>query len=365
MQSIQNIEEKIFSECRDIVTQLSRLESPGDLLQQFENIVILHEKAMLLKNLDLIQEFAKDENASFLLEKDGQIAELEEQREKLKEEYWQILEEKNTEIGHLTAQLKNQSNISTKEVEIEKPKDLVENILLGDYESQMPETNSPVEEIAEIISENPEVFQEEYDREHPEEEQEEEEDKRVDFVPAEYIPENKVVDETIILTDESEAITDEHLRQIVDIEKKEPVSRGDETIFEDFQKETISEKKFRLGKIKGLNMVKSLFDDDLEELEEPVKEEKHLQKSNMATDFMEAGKPKQNFRIDLNDKVAFTKLLFKGDEDELRRTVNQLNEYKSLDEAKEYLSELYYTKEWDKVDDYAQRLWVLVENKFI
>jgi hypothetical protein len=30
-----------------------------------------------------------------------------------------------------------------------------------------------------------------------------------------------------------------------------------------------------------------------------------------------------------------------------------------------YLSEVYYDKGWEKVDEYAQRLWSLVENKFL
>ncbi len=37
----------------------------------------------------------------------------------------------------------------------------------------------------------------------------------------------------------------------------------------------------------------------------------------------------------------------------------------SYKEAKEYLSDLYYERKWNKVDEYAQRLWRLVENKFL
>ena len=38
---------------------------------------------------------------------------------------------------------------------------------------------------------------------------------------------------------------------------------------------------------------------------------------------------------------------------------------RTLEQAKEYLSEVYYEKGWEKVDEYAQRLWSLVENKFM
>ena len=67
----------------------------------------------------------------------------------------------------------------------------------------------------------------------------------------------------------------------------------------------------------------------------------------------------------MNDKVAFTKLLFNGDGDELKTTVDKLNSFDNLEDAKQYLSEVYYKKNWGKVDEYAQRLWNLVENKFL
>ena len=68
------------------------------------------------------------------------------------------------------------------------------------------------------------------------------------------------------------------------------------------------EKKFKLSNIKGMKAVQSLFDDD--PLEEMIEEEKkqeaesgRILKSNVSTDFMEA-KPRQEFRLDLNDKIA-------------------------------------------------------------
>ena len=80
---------------------------------------------------------------------------------------------------------------------------------------------------------------------------------------------------------------------------------------------------------------------------------------------MEAEKKKNECRLDLNDKVAFTKLLFNGDAEELKTTVDKLNSFNNLEDAKQYLSEVYYEKDWTKADEYAQRLWSLVENKFL
>ena len=63
--------------------------------------------------------------------------------------------------------------------------------------------------------------------------------------------------------------------------------------------------------------------------------------------------------------MAFTKMLFGGSQTDLNIAISVLNQFKSLDEAKEYLSDLYYDRGWENVDEYAQRLWILVENKFL
>lgn len=400
MQSIQNLKENIFSECKKVIEDLSKTQSLEDFLPQFDKISALHEKALFLKNFDLFNSHVSVDLNSFE-EQNFQINQLTEERENLKAEYWELLEEKNAAIENLELRLRDSEK---KEEEIEaleiKIKEAPENFMLNEFVSEEPENNSPVEDIAEIIADNSEVFQEKYADEHQENVLENQKldlesvkndspvaeiaeiiSDHAEAFQAEYEqehPDNSVETKEPIV-DEFESVKNDHYdspnistestedrRHINEFDKKQSDSKEPEITFEDFKSETVQEKKFRLGKIKGLSMVKSLFDDDLEDLEPKLVSEKQpLQKSNMSTEFMEAGRPKIDFRIDLNDKVAFTKLLFKGDEDELRATVNQLNSYKTLDEAKEYLSELYYKKDWKTVDDYAQRLWVLVENKFI
>ncbi|KQS90049.1 hypothetical protein [Chryseobacterium sp. Leaf394] len=170
-------------------------------------------------------------------------------------------------------------------------------------------------------------------------------------------------------------------RRIVDIDQPQSETvnenlRSDES-FENIEAYR-QEKKIKLANIRGLKNIQTLFDDDPLEREIPeqkpeqtevkpvVKEDTgSLLKANMPTDFMEAEKPKPEFRLDLNDRLAFTKVLFGGSQTDLNNAVSVLNRCKNIDEAKEYLSELYYDKKWEKVDEYAQRLWVLVENKFL
>ncbi len=164
-------------------------------------------------------------------------------------------------------------------------------------------------------------------------------------------------------------------RKIVEIDKPVPEETEKHPSDESFENLEAyqQEKKIKLSNIKGLKAVQSLFDDDpLEreipkETQEPVAKEEtgSILKSNIPTHLMEADKQKPEFKLDLNDRIAFSKMLFEGSQTDLNDTVAQLNHFKTLEEAKEYLSDLYYERKWSKVDEYAQRLWILVENKFL
>ena len=128
------------------------------------------------------------------------------------------------------------------------------------------------------------------------------------------------------------------------------------------------DKKFKLANIKGLKVAKSLFDDDhLEEVQQhqPKPDSGSLLKNNVPTDYMEAPKPKPEFKLDLNDRIAFSQHLFDGSQSELNQVVTVLNSFTSLEKAQEFLSDVYYERDWKKVDSYAQRLWTLVENRFL
>lgn len=189
---------------------------------------------------------------------------------------------------------------------------------------------------------------------------------------------NEIKNDAQIEEKQEEAVAEEEneRRRIVEInkphaetEKEKPAS--DEN-FENLEAYN-QEKKIKLANIKGLKAVQTLFDDDPlereipQEKKEPVIKEDtgSLLKTNIPTDFMEAEKRKPEFKLDLNDRIAFSKTLFGGSQSELNEVITDLNSFRTLEEAKEYLSDLYYARNWGKVDEYAQRLWVLVENKFL
>ena len=158
---------------------------------------------------------------------------------------------------------------------------------------------------------------------------------------------------------------EEKRRQIVEFSKEN--TANPEKPKQESEQE-LQEKKFKLANIKGLKIAKSLFDDDhLEDLvvHPPKQDPGSLLKNNVPTDYMEAPKPKPEFKLDLNDRIAFSQHLFDGSQSELNQVVATLNSFNSLDKAQEFLSDVYYERDWKKVDNYAQRLWSLVENRFL
>lgn len=159
---------------------------------------------------------------------------------------------------------------------------------------------------------------------------------------------------------------EENRRKIVELSKN---SVPQEKPRQDYEaQDEHPDKKFKLANIKGLKVAKSLFDDDhLEDMEQhqPKQESGSLLKNNVPTDYMEAPKPKPEFKLDLNDRIAFSQHLFDGSQSELNQVVGVLNSFTSLDKAQEFLSDIYYERDWKKVDSYAQRLWTLVENRFL
>ena len=162
---------------------------------------------------------------------------------------------------------------------------------------------------------------------------------------------------------------EENRRKIVEFSKENTQPKENtQKVYESQTQAESHDKKFKLAHIKGLKIAKSLFDDDhLEEEEKPVPVQTSgsLLKNNVPTDYMEAPKPKPEFKLDLNDRIAFSQYLFNGSQSELNQVVSILNSFNSLEKAKEFLSDIYYERDWKKVDNYAQRLWTLVENRFL
>lgn len=320
MESLQNLRNALFLECKKELEDLHKIDSIEDFLTKKNVLSDLSEKCSTLLFLHKIASKISEED-SFKSEK---LEEFQQEYDNLKTEYWQILEEKDAEIEALTAKLKKLEEVS-EEISPEKiEKAPLENVFAP---------NNFEEEVLENTNLNEEISQ------------------------------NLAVEEQPEKLSVKQQIHEIHRQQAAEIDEFQTKQNAE---FDDFEPQKMTEKKMKLGRIKGLGLVKSLFDSDVfeEEADEPLPKQ-NIVPNKIEVSLMEAERKRQDFKIDLNDKVAFTKLLFGGNESVLKSTINQLNTFDNLEDAKVYLSELYYEHNWKNVDDYAQRLWSLVENKFL
>ena len=72
-----------------------------------------------------------------------------------------------------------------------------------------------------------------------------------------------------------------------------------------------------------------------------------------------------NLQIGLNDRIAFVKHLFEGNQSDFNRVVSQLNSFKSEKEAKKFLTKMVKPDyDWSNKEEYEERFMNLLERKF-
>ncbi len=409
MNGLQEIQDELFLDIQNIIEELNDISSIDDLLQKEKLIRELSEKTNFLK---LSEAFGLNQilNKPQVL---PVVSVVEEQ------EIVEVTEEDNVEEP---SQVENVENESTEDDLHDDDLDLIDNQILAEahqeelVEIENVEDFDKTEEIENVdhddevendhldLSDN-EMLKDD-DTEHDVEVLAKDEENLVEEKEAflnnestfsfamdsvaeskvEVVEEPSLVSEISVsedanevkenlteTTSKSEELVSESSAKIEDTkDENTDIEEEKESLF-DTEKSNVDDnqnsKKIKLSNIKGIH--KTLFDDDpLERVQasEPTSEPKEigsLGKSNMPTDYMEAPKPKPEFRLDLNDKIAFTQHLFKNSQVELNQVVHKLNEFDNIDDAKEFLSDLYYHRNWEKADSYAQRLWTLVENRFL
>lgn len=340
MDKREELQQRIFAECREILENLSKIQDREELIQRRNLISDLYERVGFLK----ISEENKQSHVD-----DSSLQSIE--NEKISPYFEDDLE------------LVNSGNNSFVEDEIQPVENIVEEVQVNETEP----VNSNLEELTE--AEEEQYFVDEKPLESSESEPEIEKinsELDVDSEPnSNENIENQIIEEPLDeeISEElilESTISEEAYERNVEIIEKETEEEQNEA-----QAQLSKEKKLRLANIKGLkSSVQSLFDEE-EIIPKAPESSGLIAKSNVPLDFMEAEKSKPDFKLDLNDRIAFTQKLFGGSQTELNETVQTLNSFKTLDEAKEYLSEVYYQRNWKKSEDYAQRLWTLVENKFL
>lgn len=403
MQNWRESYEKIFGEMKNLLSELSKADTYEEILAKENEINQLYQKFSFLKisqnvefssteieplqiienqltnsdlNLISVEDFSEENKVAEIVVEETEVhdifddvpeveevhsfAEIDSQ-ENLIEEI--ISEDKTEEIHQLEEIIEEEFGTSNEElIEPISETELVNEIEAQNYHEEI------VEAIEEIKAEEEKLLEE------PAEKLEPMQDSQFSFAMTkeEPVAEETSNDDYEARLAEKEAKLkelEENRRKIVEFSKEntQPIEKT-QKVYESQTQAESHDKKFKLAHIKGLKIAKSLFDDDhLEEEEKPVPVQTSgsLLKNNVPTDYMEAPKPKPEFKLDLNDRIAFSQYLFNGSQSELNQVVSILNSFNSLEKAKEFLSDIYYERDWKKVDNYAQRLWTLVENRFL
>lgn len=402
MQNWRESYDKVFEEMKNLLSELSKSHTYEDILMKENEINQLYQKFSFLKvsqnfefssteiePLQIIENQLTNSDSNLIsvedFEEENKVAEIVVEETEVHDIFDDVPE---VEEVHSFEEIDSQENLVEEIVseytteEIQQPEEIIEEKfettneeLVESIETEIVneiEAQNYHEEIVEAVEEI--EAEEENLLEEPAEKLEPMQDSQFSFAMTKEEP---VADETS--NDDYEARLaekeaklkelEENRRKIVEFSKEdtEPKEKSQE-VYESPNQETHHDKKFKLANIKGLKVAKSLFDDDhLEELEKPspVQNSGSLLKNNVPTDYMEAPKPKPEFKLDLNDRIAFSQYLFDGSQSELNQVVSVLNSFNSLEKAQEFLSDVYYERNWKKVDNYAQRLWTLVENRFL
>lgn len=354
MQNLQDLQEKIFFESKNILETLSKINSKEDLLAKQDLFAEVADRIAFLR----ILEKNKD---SFLTEQPQEYSDTHatgfERNSQTPEEHF---DDSSFEEDVIEEEVMFTNEINA----IQQDDSLFENSREEELETDIFNHAETPEILS--VAENIEST--------PEENNIENEAVREREIPLVVEQEDPNYKERVFQKEQEFLDSEERRRKIVEINKHDVQHSTTEELIQDQKTlEQQTEKKFKLSNIKGLKAVQNLFDEDpLEKIQEKKSESSDdhfdngsLLKTNIPTDFMEAPKKQHEFKLDFNDKIAFTKLLFNGDENELKITIDKLNSFQNMEEARQYLSEVYYQRDWSKVDEYAQRLWDLVENKLM
>lgn len=397
MQNLQDTYEEIFGEIKNLLSELSKSDTYEAILAKENEVNQLYQKFSFLKisqNFDFssteieslqiidnqltnvdsdlisVEEFEEENKVAEIIVEETEVHDIFDDVPEVEEVHsFTEIDEQEHSQENIVEEISNFAEIETEENLVEETIESEKNDLIEEVSNQTEEVIDE-EENSEVENET-DTFEKNL-LEEPTEKLEPMKDSQFSFAMTkeEPVAENSQDDYEARLAEKETKLKEleENRRKIVEFSKEntQPKEKSQE-VYESNSDEH-HDKKFKLANIKGLKIAKSLFDDDhLEETEKPapVQTSGSLLKNNVPTDYMEAPKPKPEFKLDLNDRIAFSQHLFGGSQSELNQVVAVLNSFTTVEKAQEFLSDIYYERDWKKVDSYAQRLWTLVENRFL
>lgn len=205
-------------------------------------------------------------------------------------------------------------------------------------------------------------------------------------VVAEVVSEESI-EETVSdeITENEEEINEErvihHLEEELQEELKQEAEEIADKVIESIEKETIVEEILE----QPFDELEELLHGDDDNVKNDVKDvgekktptlEDELQDTisvDVMTDLFTKAEPKKTvndyfqktIQIDLNDRIAFVKHLFDGDQNDFNRVVSQLNTFKTEKEAKKFINKMIKPDyDWSSKEEYENRLIEIIERRF-
>jgi hypothetical protein len=170
-------------------------------------------------------------------------------------------------------------------------------------------------------------------------------------------------EEILIVPDENEIISEEQVEEIFGIENT--LSKDDEHDIPSIQNSLEEEFKDAIS----ADVATELFERATKEnptIEDASADEKNSITSTSQKKSLNDTLFKNNLQIGLNDRIAFVKHLFEGNQGDFNRVLSQLNSFKSEQEAKNFINTLVKPDyDWSNKEEYEQRLIELIERKFV
>ncbi|MDV3749972.1 hypothetical protein [Elizabethkingia anophelis] len=379
MQNSHDIQDRILEDVKKIASDIASVESMAGLITNYQKVQELYEKVAFLKMLEVesIDIHQRKNELEAMIEANPAHDKSEEALEKEREveaEFEEDLskDEASAEIAEIADE-----EIPTEKVNAVIPK--TENIIENDYSEEEEYVNtlekdqheSPEEIVAEEEQTEPVAETEEISEESKEDASITEtepvitEEETVAAAEEEGRGNETETTKEAISTEEEHADEEKEVAKEPEYQIKELFVREEEG---SAQMDEEAAHKVKLASIKGLKPIsREEITNITENNEVPEKANQYVNtEENTAFTPTNANTSVQTgqFRLDLNDRMAFLKKLFNNDEVEMKYVLERLNEARTLDDAKEYLSDLYYDRDWKPVDEYAQRLWSLVESRF-
>ncbi|HFK5505924.1 hypothetical protein [Elizabethkingia anophelis] len=376
MQNSHDIQDRILEDVKKIASDIASVESMAGLITNYQKVQELYEKVAFLKMLEVesIDIHQRKNELEAMIEANPAHDKSEEALEKEREVEAEF--EEDLSKDEASAEIADEE-IPTEKVNAVIPK--TENIIENDYSEEEEYVNtlekdqheSPEEIVAEEEQTEPVAETEEISEESKEDASITEtepvitEEETVAAAEEEGRGNETETTKEAISTEEEHADEEKEVAKEPEYQIKELFVREEEG---SAQMDEEAAHKVKLASIKGLKPIsREEITNITENNEVPEKENQYVNtEENTAFTPTNANTSVQTgqFRLDLNDRMAFLKKLFNNDEVEMKYVLERLNEARTLDDAKEYLSDLYYDRDWKPVDEYAQRLWSLVESRF-